>query len=123
MELHVRVIGKEDVDRLVLGALELLPSQDGAMLPRKSLEALPVADDEPEVLEPHPVDTLVKRRDQLDKVELMRAEWNGLPEEQLRDRATVPDVFAVCDRMLLEAIAQLEIVTPCACAIGNVADR
>src|SRR6266540_3996320 len=64
VELHVGEVLEQDVDRLDVGTLELLPSQRGSMHSRKLVELL--TDDYAEVLEAHPVDALVNGRDELD---------------------------------------------------------
>lgn len=64
IELHVGEILHQDVDRFDRLALELLASQDRAMLTRERIEAIP--DDDPEVLKAHLVHALVDRRDELD---------------------------------------------------------
>src|SRR6266487_2827148 len=74
VELHVGEVLEEDVNRLNVGALKLLPSQRGPMHLRELVEVL--TDDDAEVLEAHPVDTLVNGRDELDA----------------RDRSPVEDV-------------------------------
>ena len=51
---------EEDVDRVDVGTLELLASQRGPMHSRELVEL--VTDDDAEVLEAHPVDTLVHER-------------------------------------------------------------
>ena len=60
----MREVLEEDVDGVDLGTLELLPRQRGPMYPRELVELL--TDDDAEVLEAHPVDTLVNGRDELD---------------------------------------------------------
>jgi len=68
MELHVGVVvDGQDVHRLDERALELLSREHGAMTPREVVEV--GADDETDVLEAHPIDALMKRRDQLDELE------------------------------------------------------
>src|SRR5437764_13765794 len=74
VELHVGEVLEEDVNRLNVGALKLLPSQRGPMHFRDLVEVL--TDDDAEVLEAHPVDTLVNGRAELDP----------------RDRSPVEDV-------------------------------
>src|SRR6187399_3198095 len=64
VELHVGEVLEEDVDRVDGKTLELLPSQRGPVYSRELVELLP--DDDAEVLETHPVDTLVNGRDELD---------------------------------------------------------
>ena len=55
---------EQHVDRLDVATLELLPSQRGPMYSREPVDL--VTDDDAEVLEAHPVDTLVNWRDELD---------------------------------------------------------
>src|SRR5438105_6993610 len=64
VELHVGVVLEQNVDRLVLWALELLTREHSPVALGEVLEV--VADDEAKVLEPHPIHTLVERRDELD---------------------------------------------------------
>src|SRR5688500_16605416 len=60
VELHVGEVLEEDVDRLDVATLELLPGQHVPMHSRELVDLL--ADDDAEVLEAHPVDALVHRR-------------------------------------------------------------
>src|SRR6266540_6978600 len=96
MELHMGVVVEQDVHRLVRRALELLSREHGAMTPREDVEV--GADDETDVLEAHPIDALMKRRDQLDELDRSRlGERQRVCEEELGDRPSVPDVFEVGD--------------------------
>src|SRR3954452_4232260 len=74
VELHVGEVLEQHVDGFDVATLELLPGQRGAMHARELVDL--VADDDAEVLEAHPVDTLVNGRDELDA----------------RDRSPVEDV-------------------------------
>lgn len=79
MELHMGVVVEQDVYRLVRRALELLSREHGTMTPREVVEV--GADDETDVLEAHPIDALMKRRDQLDELERSRlGEQQGVSE-------------------------------------------
>lgn len=64
VELHVGEVLEEGVVRLVVGALELLTGERGAVLAGERVD--PLTDDHPEVLEAHLVDALVGGRDELD---------------------------------------------------------
>jgi len=79
MELHMGVVVEQDVHRLVRRALELLSREHGAMTPREVVDV--GSDDETDVLEAHPIDALMKRRDQLDELERSRlGEQQGVSE-------------------------------------------
>src|SRR5206468_4374820 len=65
IELHVGEVLEQDVARLDGGTLELLASQRGPMHSREVVNVL--TDHDAEVLETHPVDALVNRRDELDE--------------------------------------------------------
>src|SRR5438552_5495672 len=111
VELHVGEVLEEDVVGLVVRALELLPGQRGAVLPREGIYL--VADDDPEVLEAHLVDALVDRRDELDERDrhpLEDLERRG--EEDLRDRPAVPDVLEVGGRVTFEQGPQVGVLVP-----------
>ncbi len=56
---------EQDVVRLAVRALELLPAQGPSMHARELLDIVP--DHDAEVLQPHPVDALVDGRDELDE--------------------------------------------------------
>jgi len=92
---------EEDVDRVDGGALELPSGQRGPMDARELVEL--VTDDDAEVLEAHPVDTLVHGRDELDVRDRSPVEnIERLGEHDQGDRTAVPDVLAVRPRMALE---------------------
>src|SRR5215207_2521427 len=90
VELHVGEVLEQHVDRLDVGTLELLPSQRGPMHSRELVDLL--TDDDAEVLEAHPVDTLVNGRDELDARDRSPIEdIERLGEHDLGDRTPVPD--------------------------------
>src|SRR6185436_8542503 len=94
VELHVGEVLEQDVDRVDGGALELLPGQRGAMHSRELVELL--THDDAEMLEAHPVDTLVNRRDELDPRDRSPVEDNErLGEHDQGDRTPVPDALPV----------------------------
>jgi hypothetical protein len=64
VELHVGEVLEQDVDRVDSETLELLAGQSCSMHARELVEL--VTHDDTEVLEAHPVDALVHRRDELD---------------------------------------------------------
>ena len=122
VELHVGEVLEQHVDRIDLGTLELLTGQRGPMHPREVVEVL--ADDDPEVLEPHPVDALVNGRDELDARDRSPVEdLERLGEHDEGDRTTVPDVLAVRPRMSLEQGALLDVQVPIRDTDGEVAER
>src|SRR5262245_16079497 len=83
-----------------------------------------VTDDDAEVLEAHPVDTLVNGRDQLDVRDRSRVEdLERLREHDQGDRTPVPDVLAVRPRMALEKRALKDVQIPVGDADGEVAER
>src|SRR5918994_1612687 len=101
VELHVGEVLEEDVDRLDVRTLELLPSQRGSMHSRELVDLL--TDDDAEVLEAHPVDALVNGRDELDARDRGPIEdIERVREDDQRDRTPVPDVLAVRPRMAFE---------------------
>src|SRR5262249_4860299 len=122
VELHVGEVLEQDVDRLDVATLELLPSQRGPMHPRELVELL--TDDDAEVLEPHPIDTLVNGRDELDARDRSPIEnIERLGEQDQRDRTPVPDALAVRPRMALEKRALVNVQVPIGDAAGEVAER
>src|SRR6266498_5636726 len=111
VELHVGEVLEEDVDRLDVGTLELLPSQRGSMHSRELVDLL--TDDDAEVLEAHPVDALVNGRDELDERDRSPVkDIERLGEHDLGDRAPVPDVLEVRPRMALEKRALVDVQVP-----------
>src|SRR4029453_15161859 len=101
VELHVGEVLEEDVDRLDGGTLELLASQCGSMHSREVVD-LPTQQN-PEVLEGHPVDALVNGRDELDERDRSPVEdIEGPGEYDQGDRTPVPDVLAVRPPMGLQ---------------------
>jgi hypothetical protein len=70
MELHVGVVVEQDVHGLDRRALELLSREHGATTPREVVEV--GADDATDVHEAHPIDALMKRRNQLDELDRRR---------------------------------------------------
>jgi hypothetical protein len=70
-------------------------------VPRERIDVL--ADDHSEVLEAHPVEALMDRRDELDEGDDLPAEdLERRGEDDLRDRSAVPDALVVGGRMTLE---------------------
>jgi len=62
------------------------------------------------VFEPHPVDALVDRRDELDERHRRPVEdLERISEDDLRDRPAVPDVLEVRGGVSLEERAQVEV--------------
>ncbi len=113
---------EQHVDRLDVGTLELLPSQRGPMHSRELVELL--TDDDAEVLEAHPVDTLVNGRDQLDARDRSSIEdIERLGEHDQGDWTPVPDALAVRPRMALEKRALVDVQVPVGDADGEVAER
>ena len=89
---------------------------------RELVEVL--ADDDAEVLEAHPVDTLVNGRDQLDPRERSPVEdIERLGEHDQGDRTPVPDFLAVRTRMALEKRPLVDVEVPVGDADGEVAER
>jgi hypothetical protein len=76
------------------------------------------------VLEAHPVDTLVNRRDELDARDRSPAEdIERLAEDDLGDRTPVPDALEVRPRMALEKRPLVDVQVPIGDAGGEVAER
>jgi hypothetical protein len=122
MELHVGVVVEQDVHGLDLRALELLSREHGAMPPREVIEV--GADDETDVLEAHPIDALMKRRNQLDELDRRRlGERQRVREQEFGDRSSVPDVFEVGDGPFFELVTQNEVLTPGPSPDGEIGDR
>src|SRR5688572_32176203 len=83
-----------------------------------------VADDDAEMLEAHPVDTLVNGRDELDARDRSPVEdLERLGEHDQGDRTPVPDVLAVRPRMALEKRPLVDVEIPIGDADGEVAER
>src|SRR4030095_10218094 len=83
-----------------------------------------LTDDDAEVLEAHPVDTLVNGRDELDARDRSSVEdLERLREHDQGDRTPVPDVLAVRPRMALEKRALVDVEVPIGDADGDVAER
>src|SRR4051794_2500897 len=83
-----------------------------------------LTDDDAEVLEAHPVDTLVNRRDELyarDRSPIEDIERLG--EHDLRDRTSVPHALEVRPRMALEKRPLVDVQVPIGDADGEVAER
>src|SRR6266516_7555834 len=81
-------------------------------------------DDDAEVLEAHPVDTLVNRRDELDARDRSPVEdIERLVEDDLGDRTPVPDALEVRPRMALEKRPLVDVQVPIGDADGEVAER
>src|SRR2546425_655418 len=92
------------------------------MTPREVVDVL--TDDDAEVLEAHPVDALVNRRDELDERDRSPVEdIERLGEHDQGDRTSVPDVLAVRPRMALEKRALVDVKVPIGDADGEVAER
>src|SRR3989475_1441169 len=83
-----------------------------------------LTDDDAEVLEAHPVDALVNRRDELDERDRSPVEdVERLGEGDQGDRTPVPEVLAVRPRMALEKRALVDVKVPIGDAGGEVAER
>src|SRR5213595_4296640 len=83
-----------------------------------------LTDDDPEVLEAHPVDALVNGRDELDERDRSPVEdLERLGEHDQGDRTPVPEVLAVRPRMSLEKGALVDVQVPIGDADGEVAER
>src|SRR4051794_34584821 len=122
VELHVREVLEQHVDRLDVGTLELLPSQRGPMHSRERVDLL--TDDDAEVLEAHPVDTLVYGRDELDARDgTPIKDIERLGEHDLGDRTPVPDALEVRARMALRKRPLVDVKVPIRDADGEVAER
>src|SRR5688500_1561252 len=120
VELHVGEVLEQHVDRLDVGTLELLASQHGPMHSRELVDLL--TDDDAEVLEAHPVDTLVNGRDELDARDRSPIEdIERLGEHDQGDRTPVPDALAVCPRLALEKRPLMDVQVPISDADREVA--
>src|SRR4029077_2103109 len=98
VEIHVGEVLEQDVERFDIATLGLLAGQRGPMHSRELVELL--TDDDAEVFEAHPVDTLVNGRDELDARDRSPLEdLERLGEHEQGDRTPVPDVLAVRPRM------------------------
>ena len=76
------------------------------------------------MLEPHPVDALVKGRDELDARDPSPVEdLERLGEHDQGDRTSVPDVLAVRPRMSLEKGALVDVQVPIGDTNGEMAER
>src|SRR5438477_10601595 len=83
-----------------------------------------LTDDDAEVLEAHPVDTLVNRRDELDARDRSPVEdVERLGEHDLGDRAPVPDALEVRPRMALEKRPLADAQLPIGDAACEVAEQ
>src|SRR4029079_1493400 len=103
IELHVREDLEQDVDRIgsASRALELLSRQDGFVGFDERVEGLP--DDDAQVLEAPLVDPLMDGRDELDQRDRLAVEdLEGLLGQDQGDRAAVPHVLAIDERVSLE---------------------
>jgi hypothetical protein len=122
VELHVGEVLEQDVVRLVAFTLELLAGEGRPMGPGELVDR--IADHDPDVLEPHLVDALVDRRDQLDQLNgHVRLHVHGLPQQDLRDRPPVPDVLQVRRGVALEQAADVEVLVVLGDAVCQVAQR
>src|SRR5688572_426018 len=82
-----------------------------------------LTDDDAEMLEAHPVDTLVNGRDELDARDRSPVEDSErLGEHDQGDRTPVPDVLAVRPRMALEKRPLVDVQVPIGDADGEVAE-
>jgi len=91
------------------------------MHPRELVEVL--TDDDAEVLETHPVDTLVNGWDELDVRDRSPIEdIERLDEHDQRDGTPVPDVLAVRPRVSLEKRALVDVQVPIGDADGQMAE-
>src|SRR5436190_20572273 len=92
------------------------------MTPREVVDVL--TDDHAEVLEAHPVDTLVNGRDELDARDRSSIEdIERLGEHDQGDRTPIPDALAVRPRMALEKRPLVDVKVPIGDADGEVAER
>src|SRR5213593_4072799 len=83
-----------------------------------------LTDHDAEVLETHPVDALVNRRDELDERDRSPVEdIERLGEHDQGDRTPVPDVLEVRTRMALEQRPLVDVKVPIGDADGEVAER
>jgi len=65
------------------------------------------------VLEAHPIDALMKRRNQLDELDRLRlGELQRVCEQEFGDRSSVPEVFEVGDGPFFEVVTQKKVLTP-----------
>jgi hypothetical protein len=75
------------------------------------------------VLEAHPVDALMDRRDELDEGDNLPAEdLQRRGEDDHRDRSAVPDVLGACGRLTLEERPHVDILVPFRDADRQVAE-
>ena len=82
-----------------------------------------VADHDAEVLQPHLVDALVDGRDELDERDDLAVEdLERLGGDDQGDRAAVPDVLAVGDRVALEERPDVDVLVPLGHAERQVAE-
>src|SRR5262249_18736736 len=122
VELRVGEVLEQDVDRLDVATLELLPGQRGPVHSRELVELL--TDDDADVFEAHPVDTLVNRRDELEARDRSPIEdLERLGEHDQGDRTPVPDALAVRPRVTLEKRALVDVQVPIGDTDGEVAER
>ena len=112
---------EQDVDRLDGGALELLASERGSMQWREVVDLL--TDDDAEVLEAHPVDALVNRRDELDERDRGPVGPSSGSASRSRKSEADPEVLAVRPRIALEKRALVDVKVPISDADGEVAER
>src|SRR6266487_876080 len=83
-----------------------------------------LTDDDAEVLEAHPVDALVNRRDELDERDRSPVEdIERLGEHDQGDRTPVPDVLGIRPRIALERRALVDVKDPIRDADSEVAER
>src|SRR5262249_6646488 len=83
-----------------------------------------LTDDDAEVLEAHPVDTLVNRRNQLDARNRSPVEdIERLGEHDLGDRTPVPDALEVRPRIALKKRPLVDVDVPIGDADCEVAER
>ena len=121
IELHVGEVLEQDVVRLVVRALELLPGQGPSMHARELLDTAP--DHDAEVLQPHPVDALVDGRDELDERDEGAIEDDERPRQQdLRYRPAVPEILHVGGRVPLEEAPNMNVLLPLGDAVRDVAE-
>jgi hypothetical protein len=100
----------------------LLSRQDGLVGSDERVES--VADHDAEVLQPHPVDAMVHGRDELDeRDDLVVEDFERLGGNDQGDRAAVPDVLAIGDRMAFEQVPHMHVLVPLRHADGEVAER
>ena len=106
---------EQDVDGVgrAVRALELLARQDRLVGLRRTSSNPCLADHDPEVLQPHPVDALVDGRDELDeRDDLAFQDFERLGENDQGDRAAVPDVLPIRGRVALEERPDLDVLVP-----------